>query len=114
MAFKDIWKDKVDGVDDVLAEDINSIAQATIDNEEDIKHLREDLDNLDVGGEVDLGNYYTKVEVDEQRGNLADLTTTDKTNLVAAINEVDEQIGDIETALDGIITIQNQLMGVSE
>lgn len=27
---------------------------------------------------------------------------------------VDEQLGDIETALDGIIAIQNQLMGVSE
>lgn len=36
MALKDIWKDKIDGIDDVLAEDINSIAQAVIQSEEKI------------------------------------------------------------------------------
>ena len=37
MAFKDIWKDKVDGVDDVVAKDINDIANQVIKNEEDIQ-----------------------------------------------------------------------------
>lgn len=34
MVLKDIWENKVDGVDDVLAEDINSIAEAVIELEE--------------------------------------------------------------------------------
>ncbi len=34
MALKNTWKNKVDGVDDVLAEDINRIAKAVIDIEE--------------------------------------------------------------------------------
>ena len=38
------------------------------------------------GGSVDLSNYYTK-------------------------DEIDNQIGDIETALDNIIAIQNSLIG---
>lgn len=33
MALKNIWKDKTDGVDDVLAEDINNIAQSVIELE---------------------------------------------------------------------------------
>ena len=40
MALKDIWTDKLDGVDDVLAEDINSIAHSVIENEEDIETLK--------------------------------------------------------------------------
>lgn len=35
-----------------------------------------------------LVNYYTKTEVDATTGNLANLTTTAKTNLVSAINEL--------------------------
>ena len=38
------------------------------------------------GGDVDLSNYYTK-------------------------EEINTQIGDIETALDAIIAIQNELIG---
>ena len=34
MALKDIWTNKEDGVDDVVAEDINSIAEAVIELEE--------------------------------------------------------------------------------
>ena len=34
MALKDTWKNKTDDKDDVLAEDINSIAEAVIDLEE--------------------------------------------------------------------------------
>ena len=34
MSLKDIWSDKVDGIDIVLADDINSIAHAVIDLEE--------------------------------------------------------------------------------
>lgn len=34
MALKEIWEDKIDGESDVLAEDINDIAHAVIDMEE--------------------------------------------------------------------------------
>lgn len=37
MAFKDIWKDKVDGEDYIEAKDINDIANQVIKNEEDIQ-----------------------------------------------------------------------------
>jgi hypothetical protein len=35
MALKDSWVDKIDGVDDVLAQDINDIAQGVIELEKD-------------------------------------------------------------------------------
>ena len=43
MAFKDIWVDKIDGQDDVLAEDINKIAEAVIGNEEAVKKNASDI-----------------------------------------------------------------------
>ena len=46
MKLKDIWKDKVDGVDDVLAKDINDMAHAVIKNEENIEQARKHLDEL--------------------------------------------------------------------
>jgi cell division protein ZapA (FtsZ GTPase activity inhibitor) len=45
MSLKDTWKNKTDGVDDVLAEDINAIAEQTIKNEEFIKNKAETSDN---------------------------------------------------------------------
>jgi hypothetical protein len=41
---------------------------------------------FDVSASVDLSNYYTKDEVNGIVGNLADLKTTNKDNLVNAIN----------------------------
>lgn len=46
MALKNKWIDKIDGVDDVVAEDINSIAQAVIDLEENIEGFDAALDEL--------------------------------------------------------------------
>ena len=39
MSFKNIWNDKIDGEDDVLAEDVNSIAQEVIRQGEEIKNM---------------------------------------------------------------------------
>ena len=82
MALK--WKDKQDGVDEILAEDINAIAKAVIETQEE-------LENLETS-DVDLSNYYTKNEVYSKE-------------------EINEQVGDIEAALDGIITLQENLIG---
>lgn len=46
MSLKEIWKDKVDGVDDVLAEDINAIARQAILNEESIESVSNRVDGL--------------------------------------------------------------------
>lgn len=42
-----------------------------------------------LNAKADKATTYTKTEVDNVTGSLANLTTTDKTNLVAAINEVE-------------------------
>ena len=44
MALKNIWTDKVDGVDDVLAEDINAIAHQAIENADAIADSENTLD----------------------------------------------------------------------
>lgn len=46
MAFKDKWEDKVNGRDDVDAEDINMIANAVIDIETDIGDIDTALDQI--------------------------------------------------------------------
>ena len=50
----------------------------------------------------------------ETIGELGNLKTTDTSSIVAAINELVDNMGDIETALDGIISIQNALIGGDE
>lgn len=77
------WTDKVDNVDNVVAEDINSIAHAVIQSE------------------IDIG---TKADVSTTLAGYGILDAYTKT-------EIDTQIGDIETALDNIIVIQNALIG---
>ena len=37
MALKDTWKDKIDGVDEARAEDINKVARAVIEVEDSLK-----------------------------------------------------------------------------
>lgn len=44
MALKNTWTDKVDGVDDVLAEDINAIAHQAIENADAIADSENALD----------------------------------------------------------------------
>lgn len=46
MALKDKWKDKVDGVDDVVAKTTNDIAHAVIDLEDSVGNIDSALDNI--------------------------------------------------------------------
>ena len=87
MALKDIWKDKVNGVDDVVAEDINAIAQSVIECEEGIEIADDKIIKL----EEDMTETNVKVNGIQE--------------------EVSDKIGDIDTALEGIIAIQNSLIG---
>ena len=60
MSFKNAWTNKVDGVDDVLAEDINNIAEELI-------RVGKKADETP---EIDLSDYYTKTEVDSKFGGV--------------------------------------------
>lgn len=44
------WKDKVDGVDDILAEDINAIAHAVIDVQMELEGVEETMQMINEGG----------------------------------------------------------------
>jgi hypothetical protein len=46
MALKNIWTDKTDGVDDVLAKDINDIAHGVIELEDKIGDIENAFDEL--------------------------------------------------------------------
>jgi hypothetical protein len=46
MALKEKWTDKIDGVDDVLAEDINDIAHGVIEIEENMGDIDAALDAI--------------------------------------------------------------------
>lgn len=62
MALKDIWKDLVDGVSEIDADDINNIAGAVID-----------IEKNGSGGSTDLSNYYTKQEVEQKIDEVSDI-----------------------------------------
>ena len=47
MSLKDTWKNKIDGVDDVLAEDINAIANQAIKAEKEIQTIKEEIGNIE-------------------------------------------------------------------
>lgn len=90
------WKDKQDGVDEILAKDINDIANAVIETQEELKNLEKP--------ETDLSNYYNKKETE-------DLLEERINSVNQRIEAVETQIGDIDTALDSIIALQNSLIG---
>lgn len=124
MALK--WIDKVDGVDEILSEDINSIANAVVDLQEDFKEFEEN--------DVNLSDYYTKSEVDEKLGQVKDVdqtynpesenaqsgkavyeaVTNKEQYIFSVIREnyaTKEEVGNIEIVLDNIIATQNTLIG---
>ena len=137
MALKDNWvdlEDYVEGVPDsgqmASAEDINEIAHAVIDLEEESGG----------GGSVDLSNYYTKdearsvfvqksdyiVETETIHSDINKITTSlntkaNKSTTLAGYGikdaytktEVDNLIGDIDSALDELHNYAQALIGGS-
>lgn len=91
MAFKDEWRPLVDGVDDASSDSVNAIAAEVI-------RLGEQGGGS--GGDIDLSNYVKWKDFEERvtpiENNVADIL---------------EDIGDIDTALDAILAIQNELIG---
>ena len=160
MSFKDIWKDKIDGQDDALAEDINIIAQEAIrldsdkvdkvpgkdlssnDFTDEYKNKLDNLgefDNPEIEKEIEENTkarhtHENKTVLDEitaervekwdnaqSSGDSIEIvdnlisTDTDKAlsaNMGRELKEqIDNKMGDIDTALDSIIGIQNELIG---
>jgi len=74
------------------------------DNVEKTKQNQETILNI----EGHIGTLYDDMHVN--KGNIEDLQTQADNNS-SNILSLQTQMGDIETALDGIITIQNTLMG---
>lgn len=85
MAFKDEWRPRVDGVDDADSSAVNEIAEEVI-------RLGENEENLDIDT------------------TMSDTSENPVQNKVIKAY-VDNAIGDIDTALDSIIAIQNSLIG---
>ena len=157
MALKDTWKDKVDGVDDVLAEDINSIAHSVIELEEGVNEKEKVLfvtvtDGVASHNAIQIAEYadngysvycepyndgetryalsvYSMHDEDNASAKFAFMDaeegilhvweiyedgTTDHYIFNAVLNDdFVAAIGDIETALDSIIAIQESLIGGS-
>lgn len=111
MELKDTWIDQKDEVDKAGADVINEIANAVIQIENNkTTSISENPSNTKYPTEKAVADY-----VSEQGGGAVDTEMSD-TSTNAVQNKVikkyvDENVGDIETALDNIIAIQNELIG---
>lgn len=99
------WVDKQNGVDDILAEDVNMLAHA-------IKYSENEIDRLD----VQMGNIGTALDTKAKQSDIGDISQlpTGSENVVAEMNELytmidnnqsditnlQTQMGYVETALD--------------
>jgi hypothetical protein len=127
MALKDTWTPKIDDVDDVMASDINEVAAAVIKIEEEgvsggggtgggmtEEQLKDILNNgIDFLTVKQLLTAYS-LHIDGDLGHI--VVRDDKGNPqslkdVFATLATKKELGDIETALDEIIAIQNSLIG---
>ena len=84
-----IWTNKQDNVDYIMAEDVNSLAAAIIDNEESIANINTDIDGKvdKVAGKGLSSNDYT----DEEKAKLADLPNSAEYS--STINALETEIG---------------------
>jgi hypothetical protein len=126
VELKDTWKDLenyIEGVPDsgemASADDINNIAHAVIDIENNkTTSISENPSNTKYPTEKAVADY---VKNNGSSGGGIDvvdnLTSTDKDKALSANmgrelkEQIDNKMGDIETALDSIIAIQNKLIG---
>lgn len=130
MALKDIWKDQ-DNTMDADAEIVNSIAHAVITleekppsggtnlTEEQIANIAEIPNKVDKKDGYGLCNVREMIITPRNTPNVYELQIYDYNGEgtgVSFYNQrgIDALLGDIETALDNIIDIQNELMGVSK
>lgn len=132
MAFKDTWKDKVNGVDDINADDINSIAQEAIALGEEVeKRIPANVTSLGqvrgIGDEIkfpiqdtsDKLKYFTwgKMRNAIAADTSAAIEESHKTALVEAAYAVSDSNGLYYAFLpegmkaDGVLALQSDLEG---
>lgn len=111
------WKDKVDGVDDVLAEDINSIANELINTQTDVDNIDKDFsDKASLTEDNTFSNSNTFEQGVVIKGALVapndttvcDLLGKNRLNVyneLAKIEGLESSIGDFEAALDTAIAL---------
>lgn len=114
MELKDIWIDQRDDVDMAGADVINEIANAVIQIEKNkTTSISENPSDTKYPTEKAVADYVSKQggggggAVDTE---MSDSSTNAVQNKVIK-KYVDENVGDIEIALDNIIAIQNSLIG---
>lgn len=102
MKLKDMWKDKIDDVDDIISDDINNIAHAVIELEKNAENTpnvtKEYVDGKILELNNDFNNY--KEEVSEVTGYLGSELTNLNNEMIILEDEFNKKIGDIESALD--------------
>lgn len=127
MSLKDTWTNKTDGVDDVVARDINSIAQAVISVEDNMVYVEKVANKvtyLEIGGENTHTQYPSAKAVEQlvyaEVSNCVNIydDTTKILNESSTDGEyptakaVVDYVGNIETALNGIIAEQNSIIAI--
>ena len=106
MAFKDTWKNKVDGIDDVVADDINSIAQEAI---------RLDSDKVDkVSGKQLSTNDFTNAYKKNVDDNTQARHTHNNKQLLDSITQERVNKWDNETGGSGSVTVDQTFDPESE
>lgn len=92
MALKDTWRDLVNSTNGIDGDD------ASVDNINEIAHAVIDLEKN--------GNA-SKIEIDNEMSDVSENAVQNK----VIKSYIDDAIGDVEAALDEIISIQNKLIG---
>ena len=93
MALKDTWRPRVDGVDNADSSAVNEIAEAVIQNEEDIEQNQQDISE-----KANVSDIYNKGAIDAMLGDKVDTTTFNET------------VDGVETTLDGIAEDMGNLL----
>ncbi len=97
MALKDIWKDKIDGISDIIAEDINGIAHAVIQLENESGGAGESgatfYPSVSAEGVISWTNDKglpnpTPVNIKGEKGEPYTLTENDLSTIIDAVLEV--------------------------
>lgn len=94
MALKEIWKDKVDGMSDILAEDINNVAHAVIQLENESGGAGESgatfYPSVSAEGVISWTNNKglpnpAPVNIKGEKGDPYELTEEDMTTIIDAV-----------------------------
>lgn len=111
--LKDVWVDKNNG-EVIDAETDNLIAHTVIDLQDEVANVETTATNAYLLADTALGEAGIGISEARAAQATAESALKNASDNSARIDALETDMGDVETALDGIIAIQNSLMGVSE